>query len=134
MCRLPASLHNPGNYQDQLGIEDVTRNLFGFGEAFVVLILEVVENADDGGVQREMIEDREEEEGDVVDEDDTDLDDAEGRDAADMEVDIQNGEDPYDADEEDSDSDDEEDRDGHMARLEREYGQLHINVNFADEE
>ncbi|CAL2046285.1 unnamed protein product [Caenorhabditis brenneri] len=133
MCRLPASLYNPGNFQDQLGIEDVTRNLFGFGEEFVVVVLEPVENAEDGGVQREMIEDREEE-GDVVDEDETDLDDAEGLDAAHMEVDIQNGEDPYDGDGEESDSDDEEHRDGHMARLEREYGQLHINVDFSDEE
>ncbi|EGT56211.1 hypothetical protein CAEBREN_24576 [Caenorhabditis brenneri] len=133
MCRLPASLYNPGNYQDQLGIEDVTRNLFGFGEEFVVVVLEPVEIAEDGGVQREMIENREDE-GDVSEEDETDLDDAEGLDAAHMEVDIQNGEDPYDGDVEESDSDDEEDRDGRMERLEREYGQLHINVDFSDEE
>ncbi|EGT39503.1 hypothetical protein CAEBREN_03965 [Caenorhabditis brenneri] len=74
MCRLPISLYNPGNYEDQLRIEDVTRKFFRFREDFVVVILEVVEN--DEGVQREMFENDEDKE-DVDDE--TELDDADGR-------------------------------------------------------
>ncbi|CAL2052178.1 unnamed protein product [Caenorhabditis brenneri] len=76
MCRLPISLYNPGNYEDQLRIKDVTRKCFRFREDFVVVILEVVENDELGGVQRKMLE-NDEDEKDVDDE--TVLDDAKGK-------------------------------------------------------
>ncbi|CAL2052197.1 unnamed protein product [Caenorhabditis brenneri] len=69
MCRLAISLYNPGNYEDQLRIKDVKSNYFRSGDEFVLMILEVVENDQLGGVQREMFE-NDEDEKDVDDETD----------------------------------------------------------------